>query len=153
MVLGQSLNYLPAELVMDLCYFNFRRGLHSDRTIIHTNLLTSIAISQTVFLAGVEQTASKVRQSVLVCIHTYVCVYFCMYMCMRMYMCMYVIILVYVYVYIWLDFRKGYRQLQAQCPEYPPPLPNFPVPSSYKNGNCLNIRTSLDISDNIHPRK
>ena len=21
---------------------------------------------------------------------------------------------------IWLDFRKGYRRLQAQCPEYPP---------------------------------
>ena len=56
---------------------------------------------------------------------------------------------------IWLDFRKGYRQLQAQCPEYPPPpsLSNFPVPSSYKNGNCLNIRTSLDILDNILPRK
>ena len=35
----------------------------------------------------------------------------------------------------------------------PPPLPNFPVPSSYKNGNCLNIPTSLDILDNIHPRK
>ena len=35
----------------------------------------------------------------------------------------------------------------------PPPLPNFPVPSSYKNGNCLNIPTSLDNLDNIHPRK
>ena len=35
----------------------------------------------------------------------------------------------------------------------PPPLPILPVPSSYKNGNCLNIRTSLDILDNIHPRK
>ena len=59
-----------------------------------------------------------------------------------------------IYIYIWLDFRKGYRQLQAQCPEYPPPpLPNFPVPSSYENGSCLNIRTSLDILDNIHPRK
>ena len=34
-----------------------------------------------------------------------------------------------------------------------PPLPNFLVPSSYKNRNCLNIRTSLDIFDNIHPRK
>ena len=33
------------------------------------------------------------------------------------------------------------------------PLPNFPVSSSYKNGNCLNIRTSLDILDNRHPRK
>ena len=35
----------------------------------------------------------------------------------------------------------------------PLPLPNFPVPSSYKNGNCLSIPTSLDILDNIHPRK
>ena len=67
-----------------------------------------------------------------------------------------VCVCIYVCIYIWLDFRKGYRQLQAQCPEYPPPpplFPNFPVPSSYKNGNCLNIRTSLDILDNIHPRK
>ena len=55
---------------------------------------------------------------------------------------------------IWLDFPKGYRQLQAQCPEYPPPpLLNFPVPSSYKDGNCLNIPTSLDNLDNIHPKK
>ena len=35
----------------------------------------------------------------------------------------------------------------------PPSLPNFPVPSSYKNGSCLIIRSSLDILDNIHPRK
>ena len=38
-------------------------------------------------------------------------------------------------------------------PPPPPPLPNFPVRSSYKNGNCLNIPTSLDSLDNIHPRK
>ena len=39
-------------------------------------------------------------------------------------------------------------------PSTPPlPLPNFPVPSSYKNGNCLSIPTSLDILDNIHLRK
>ena len=55
---------------------------------------------------------------------------------------------------IWLDFQKGYRRLQAEYPEYPPiPLPNFQLPSSYKNGNCLSIPTSLDILDNIHPRK
>ena len=41
----------------------------------------------------------------------------------------------------------------SRQPLPPPPLPNIPVPSSYKNGNCLNIRTSLDILDNIHPRK
>ena len=35
----------------------------------------------------------------------------------------------------------------------PPPLLNFPVPSSYKYGNCLNISTSLDNLDNIHPKK
>ena len=34
-----------------------------------------------------------------------------------------------------------------------PPFPIFPVSSSYKNRNCLNIRTSLDILDNKHPRK
>ena len=35
----------------------------------------------------------------------------------------------------------------------PPPLQNIPVPSSYKNGNCLNFPTSLDSLDNIHTRK
>ena len=30
---------------------------------------------------------------------------------------------------------------------------DFPVTSSYKNGNCLNIPTSLDSLDNIHPGK
>ena len=33
------------------------------------------------------------------------------------------------------------------------PLPNLPVSSSSKNRNCLNIRISLDILDNRHPRK
>ena len=28
---------------------------------------------------------------------------------------------IYIDIYIWLDFRKGYRQLQAKCPETPPP--------------------------------
>ena len=28
---------------------------------------------------------------------------------------------VYVCMYVWLDFRKGYRQLQALCPNTPPP--------------------------------
>ena len=41
----------------------------------------------------------------------------------------------------------------SRVPPPPPSLPNFPVPSFYKNGNCLNIRTSLGISDNVHPRK
>ena len=41
----------------------------------------------------------------------------------------------------------------SPVPPPPLPLPNFPVPSSYKNGNCLSISTSLDILDNIHPRK
>ena len=34
----------------------------------------------------------------------------------------------YVRMYIWLDFRKGYRQLQAQCPEYTPPPPKLSSP-------------------------
>ena len=34
-----------------------------------------------------------------------------------------------------------------------PPSPNFPISSSYKNRNCLNIRTSLDILDNRHPTR
>ena len=36
-----------------------------------------------------------------------------------------------ILLYIWLDFRKGYRQLQAQCPENPPP-PLLPKLSSPK---------------------
>ena len=35
----------------------------------------------------------------------------------------------------------------------PPPFLNFPVPSSHKYGNCLNIPTSLDNLDIIHPKK
>ena len=31
----------------------------------------------------------------------------------------------------------------SRVPPRPLPLPNFPVPSSYKNGNCLSIPTSL----------
>ena len=42
---------------------------------------------------------------------------------------------------------------KPNVPSTPPPLPNFPVPSFYKNGNFLSIRTSLDILDNILPRK
>ena len=33
------------------------------------------------------------------------------------------VMLITAWMYVWLDFRKGYRQLQAQCPEYPPPPP------------------------------
>ena len=29
-------------------------------------------------------------------------------------------------IYIWLDFRKGHRQLQARCLEYPPPKLSSP---------------------------
>ena len=51
-------------------------------------------------------------------------------------------------------FSKRLSTVTSSVSEYPPPLfPNFPVPSSYKNGNSLNIPTSLDILDNIHPRK
>ena len=59
------------------------------------------------------------------------------------------------YIYIYLaGFSKRLSTVTSPVSEYPPPLfPNFPVPSSYKNGNCLNIRASLDILDIIHPRK
>lgn len=38
----------------------FSRQLNTDRHIIHGNLLISIAISQAIFLAGIEQTRNKV---------------------------------------------------------------------------------------------
>ena len=53
-------------------------------------------------------------------------------------------------------FSKRLSTVTSPVSEYPPPpplFPNFPVPSSYKKGNCLNIRASLDILDNIHPTK
>ena len=57
-------------------------------------------------------------------------------------------------------YLAGFSKRLSTCsykpsvPSTPPPsLPNFPVPSFYKNGNFLSIRTSLDILDNILPRK
>ena len=57
--------------------------------------------------------------------------------------------------YYLAGFSKRLSTVTSPVSRVPPPLslPNFSVPSSYKNGNCLNIRTSLDILDNIHPRK
>ena len=50
------------------------------------------------------------------------------------------------YISGWI-FEKVIDSYKPSVPSTPPPpLPNFPVPSSYKNGNCLNIRTT--ISDN-----
>ena len=46
--------------VINLLTFLFNRQLNTDRHIIHGNLLISIAISQTIFLAGIEQTRNKV---------------------------------------------------------------------------------------------
>ena len=54
------------------------------------------------------------------------------------------------YISGWI-FEKVIDSYKPSVPSTP--LPSFPVPSSYKNGSCLNIRTSLDILDNIHPRK
>ena len=50
-------------------------------------------------------------------------------------------------------FSKRLSTVTGPVSRVPPLLPNFPVPSSYKNGNCLNIRTILDNLDKIHPRK
>ena len=58
--------------------------------------------------------------------------------------------------YYLAGFSKRLSTVTSPVSRVPPPLPvlpNFPVPSSYKNGNCLNIRTSLDILDKTHPRK
>ena len=59
--------------------------------------------------------------------------------------------------YYLAGFSKRLSSVTSQVspvPPLPPPPPNnFPVPSPYKNDNCLNIRTSLDILDSIHPRK
>ena len=56
--------------------------------------------------------------------------------------------------YYLAGFSKRLLTVTSLVSRVPPiPLPNFPVPSSYKNGNCLSIQTSLDILDNIHPRK
>ena len=58
----------------------------------------------------------------------------------------------YIYVYL-AGFSKRLSTVTGPVSPVPPPPPNFPVPSSYEIGSCLNIRTSLDILDNIHPRK
>ena len=56
--------------------------------------------------------------------------------------------------YYLAGFSKRLSTVTSPVSRVPPiPLPNFPVPSSYKNGNCLSIPTSLDFLDTIHPRK
>ena len=57
--------------------------------------------------------------------------------------------------YYLAGFSKRLSSVASQVSPVPPPPPpnNFPVPSPYKNDNCLNIRTSLDILDSIYPRK
>ena len=56
--------------------------------------------------------------------------------------------------YYLAGFSKRLSTVTSPVSRVPPiPLPNFPVPSSYKNGNCLSIPTTLDILDNIHPTK
>ena len=56
--------------------------------------------------------------------------------------------------YYLAGFSKRLSTVTSPVSRVPPlPLPNFPVLSSYKNGNCLSIPTSLDILDNIHPRR
>ena len=59
---------------------------------------------------------------------------------------------VYVSISGWI-FEKVFDGYKPSVPSTPLPLLNFPVASSYKNGNCLSIPISLDILDNIHPRK
>ena len=94
--------------------------------------------------------------------YMYVCTYVCMYVCVCTYVCMYVCMYVCTYVCMYVSMYvclAGFSKRLSTCsykpsvPSTPPPLPNFPVPSFYKNGNFLSIRTSLDILDNILPRK
>lgn len=63
-------NQIELEIAPDLIFccqymlgkltLSIYRQLNTDRHIIHGNLLISIAISQTVFLVGIEQTHNKV---------------------------------------------------------------------------------------------
>ena len=70
--------------------------------------------------------------------HLHACMHVCMYVCLS------------VCLAGWI-FEKVIDSYKPGVPSTP--LPNFPVSSSSKNRNCLNIRTSLDILDNRHPRK
>ena len=73
----------------------------------------------------------------------YVCMYACMYV---MHVCMYACMYVCMHVCL-AGFSKRLSIVISPVSRVPPSL-NFPVTSSYKNRNCLNIRTSLDILDN-----
>ena len=61
---------------------------------------------------------------------------------------------IYIYIYIYISGWIFEKVIDSYKPDVPSTsLPNFPVSSSYKIRNCLNVRTSLDILDNRHPRK
>ena len=51
---------VTSDILKAALSFFINRQLNTDRHIIHGNLLISIAISQTVFMAGIEQTQNKV---------------------------------------------------------------------------------------------
>ena len=53
-------------------------------------------------------------------IYTYIHIYIHIYIHTYTHIYIYTYIHTYIYTYIWLDFPKGYRRLQAQCPDYPP---------------------------------
>ena len=55
--------------------------------------------------------------------------------------------------YYLAGFSKRLSTVTSPVSQVPPPLLNLSVLSSYKYGNCLNIPTSLDNLDNIHPKK
>ena len=48
----------------------------------------------------------------------------------------------YIHTYIYLAGISKRLSTVISPASRVPPLPNFPASSSYKNGNCLNIRTS-----------
>ena len=59
---------------------------------------------------------------------------------------------IYTYIYLAGFFKRLSTAISTVSLVPPPPPtphpPNFPVSSSYKTRNCLNIRTILDILDN-----
>ena len=61
---------------------------------------------------------------------------------------------VWMYIYVCMSsriFQKVIDSYKHDVVNTPPP--NYPVSSSYKTPNCLNIRNSLDILDSSHLRK
>ena len=85
----------------------------------------------------------------------HICMYVCNMNVVCVYVCRYHYVSIYLFIHLFIylaGFSKRLSTVKGLVSQLPP-CPNFPVSSSYKNRNCLNIRTRLDILDNRHPRK